>query len=64
MNTKQFLLLALIAIIIVGITLYFKFNPLFATFETIIGFIIGSCCGWNAKKFYIKYIKEEDGDKG
>lgn len=62
MNKKQILTLALIAVIILGITLYFKFNPLYATFETIAGFIIGCCCGWNAKKFYIKYIK--DGDKG
>lgn len=64
MNKKQIILMAVIAVIIVGVTLYFKFNPLFATFETIIGFIIGNCCGWNAKKFYIKYMKEENGSKG
>lgn len=62
MNKKQIITLALIAVVIVGLTLYFKFNPLLATFESIIGFIVGCCTGWCAKKFYIKYIK--DADKG
>lgn len=58
MNKKQIITLAVIAVVIVGLTLYFKFNPLFATFESIVGFIAGNCCGWNAKKFYIKHIKD------
>lgn len=62
MNKKQIITLVALVVLIVGFTLYFKFNPLFATFESIIGFVAGCCSGWCAKKFYIKYIK--DADKG
>ena len=57
MIKKQFVFWLIIAAVIVGLVLFFKFNPLYATFEVVTAFGLGLFAEWIGERVYHKWIK-------
>lgn len=67
MTKKQFTFWLIIAAVIIGLVLFFKFNPLYATFEAVIGFGLGGCAeaiGIWAYNKWVKDTEEKEVDNG
>lgn len=58
MNKKQIIYWTVIALVVVGIICFLKYNPLYATFETIAALLIGIFGEGIAKWIYDKWIKK------
>lgn len=57
MNKKKVTFWLIIAAVVVGLLLFIKFNPLYATFEAVIGFCLGLFSEWIGERVYNKWIK-------
>lgn len=57
MTTRQAIFWSIIILILAGLVLFFKFNPLFATFEAVIAFLVGLCGEWVIERIYNKWVK-------
>lgn len=57
MTKRQFAFWLIVAVLIVGLVLFFKFNPLYATFEVVIAFCLGFFCKWIGGCIYKKWFK-------
>lgn len=57
MNNKKVTFWLIIAAVVVGLLLFIKFNPLYATFEAVIGFSLGLFAEWIGERVYNKWIK-------
>lgn len=57
MNKKQIIFWSVIAAIIIGVLCFLKYNPLYATFEAVIGFSLGLFAEWIGERVYNKWIK-------
>lgn len=57
MNKKKVTFWLIIAAVVVGLVLFFKFNPLYATFEVVIAFGLGLFAEWIGERVYNKWIK-------
>lgn len=58
MKTKKIIFWVVVAILVVGLGLYFKYASFGATLITIIVGAVGIIVGWLAKYLYDKYVKE------
>lgn len=67
MNKKKVTFWLIIAAVVVGLLLFIKFNPLYATFEAVIGFGLGGCAEaigiWTYNK-WVKDTNEEEANNG
>lgn len=57
MTKKQFVFWLIIVSVIVGLVLFFKFNPLYATFEVVVAFGLGLFAEWIGERVYNKWVK-------
>lgn len=57
MTKRQFVFWLIVAVLIVGLVLFFKFNPLYATFEVVIAFCLGLFGEWIVERIYNKWFK-------
>lgn len=59
MNKKQIIFWSVIAVVVIGVLCFLKYNPLYATFETITAFVLGLCGEGIAKYVYDKWVKKD-----
>lgn len=57
MTKRKFTFWLIIAAVIVGLVLFFKFNPLYATFEVVVAFGLGGCAEAIGIWAYNKWVK-------
>lgn len=60
MNKKQIIFWSVIAVVVIGVLCFLKYNPLYATFETITAFVLGLCGEGIAKYVYDKWVKKDN----
>ena len=60
MNKKKIIFWVVIALIVIGLLLFFKFNPFYATLETVIAFAIGLGAEFIIKWIYDKWVKRNE----
>lgn len=60
MNKKQIIFWSVIAVVVIGVLCFLKYNPLYATFETITAFVLGLCGEGIAKWVYDKWVKKTE----
>ena len=60
MNKKQIIFWSVIAVVVIGVLCFLKYNPLYATFETMTAFVLGLCAEGIGKWVYDKWVKKED----
>lgn len=58
MNKKKIIFWSVIAVVVIGVLCFLKYNPLYATFETITAFVLGLCGEGIAKYVYDKWVKK------
>lgn len=54
---KKFTFWLIVVAVIIGLVLFFKFNPLYATFEVVTAFGLGLFAEWIGERVYNKWIK-------
>lgn len=59
MNKKQIIFWSVIAVVVIGVLCFLKYNPLYATFETITAFVLGFFAEGIGKWIYDKWVKKE-----
>lgn len=59
MNKKKVIFWAVVAAIIIGVLCFLKYNPLYATFETIAAFVLGLFAEGIGKWIYDKWVKKD-----
>lgn len=59
MNKKQIIFWSVIAVVVIGVLCFLKYNPLYATFETITAFVLGFFAEGIAKWIYDKWVKKD-----
>ena len=59
MNKKQIIFWSVIAVLVIGVLCFLKYNPLYATFETITAFVLGFFAEGIAKWIYDKWVKKD-----
>ena len=57
MTKRQFTFWIVMAVLVVLLVLFFKFNPLYATFEVVAAFVLGLFGEWILERIYNKLIK-------
>lgn len=60
MNKKQIIFWSVIAVVVIGVLCFLKYNPLYATFETITAFVLGLCAEGIGKWIYDKWVKKTE----
>ena len=59
MNKKKIIFWSVIAVVVIGVLCFLKYNPLYATFETITAFVLGFFAEGIAKWIYDKWVKKD-----
>lgn len=59
MNKKQIIFWSVIAVVVIGVLCFLKYNPLYATFETITAFVLGFFAEGIGKWIYDKWVKKD-----
>lgn len=57
MNKKQIIFWSVIAVVVIGVLCFLKYNPLYATFEVVAAFGLGLFAEWIGERVYNKWIK-------
>lgn len=60
MNKKKIVFWAVIAAVVIGVLCFLKYNPLYATFETITAFVLGFFAEGIGKWIYDKWVKKTE----
>lgn len=60
MNKKKIVFWAVIATVVIGVLCFLKYNPLYATFETITAFVLGFFAEGIGKWIYDKWVKKTE----
>lgn len=60
MNKKKVIFWSVIVVIIIGLILFFKYNPIYATIETVTAFLLGLFAEGICKWIYDKWVKKTD----
>lgn len=60
MNKKKVIFWSVIVVIIIGLILFFKYNPIYATIETVTAFLLGLFAEGICKWIYDKWVKKDD----
>lgn len=60
MNKKQIIFWSVIAVAVIGVLCFLKYNPLYATFETITAFVLGFFAEGIGKWIYDKWVKKTE----
>lgn len=62
MNKKQIIFWSVIAVVVIGVLCFLKYNPLYATFETITAFVLGFFAEGIGKFIYDKRVKKDNAE--
>lgn len=62
MNKKQIIFWSVIAVVVIGVLCFLKYNPLYATFETITAFVLGFFAEGIGKFIYDKWVKKDNAE--
>lgn len=57
MNKKKIIFWSVIAVVVIGVLCFLKYNPLYATFEVVIAFGLGLFAEWIGERVFNKWIK-------
>ena len=60
MNKKKVIFWSVIVVIIIGLILFFKYNPIYATIETVTAFLLGLFAEGICKWIYDKWVKKTE----
>lgn len=60
MNKKQIIFWSVIVVIIIGLILFFKYNPIYATIETVTAFLLGLFAEVICKWIYGKCVNKTE----
>lgn len=60
MNKKKIIFWAVIAAVVIGVLCFLKYNPLYATFEIIVAFLLGFFAEGIGKWIYDKWVKKTE----
>lgn len=60
MNKKKIIFWSVIAVVVIGVLCFLKYNPLYATFETITAFVLGYFAEYLINWVYNKWVKKND----
>lgn len=60
MNKKKVIFWSGIVVIIIGLILFFKYNPIYATIETVTAFLLGLFAEGICKWIYDKWVKKTE----
>lgn len=59
MSKKKIIFWSVIVLAVIGVLCFLKYNPLYATFETITAFVLGLCAEGIGKWIYDKRVKKD-----
>lgn len=57
MTKIKFTFWLILVLVIVGLVFFFKYNPLYASIEVVLAFIVGVCGEWLVERAYNKWVK-------
>lgn len=62
MDKKKIIFWSIVAVVVIGVFCFLKYNPLYATLEIVVAFLLGFFAEGIGKWIYDKWVKKDESE--